>query len=326
MGEKLELERYSWFDSQVRSGKFPNSTKLAKRFEICTRTARRSIDFMRDRLGAPLEYDPSRKGFYYSDQSFELPRLQVSQEELLAILLARNLLTHSAAGLISEAISTFGKKLFSNLGDLGLTEARMNEAFSATWNGYSPTQASTFRNVAEALLQQRLLRFTYTSPRTGQAVQRLVEPHHLQHYMGSWVLIAFCRLKDGWRKFFLSRMTDPTRDEEVFLPRPRKEWRCQLEGAFGIFQGKEKTLVTLRFTPFRARWIREQVWHPEQQMKEYPDGSMELTFSVADFREVKMKVLQFGADVEVVRPAKLRLDIEDEITRMGEVYASVLKR
>ncbi len=46
MGEKLELERFFWFDGQVRAGKFPNATNLAKRFEISTRTARRSIDFM----------------------------------------------------------------------------------------------------------------------------------------------------------------------------------------------------------------------------------------------------------------------------------------
>lgn len=321
MGEKLELERYSWFDRQVRSGKFPNSTRLANRFEISTRTARRSIDFMRDRLGAPLEYDSSRKGFYYTNQSFELPRLQVSQEELLSLLLARNLLTHSAAGLISEAISSFGKKLFSELGDMGLTEDRMNEAFSATWNGYAPTQASTFRNVADALLQKRVLKFSYTSPRTGHSERRLVEPHHLQHYMGSWVLIAFCRAKGGWRKFFLSRMANPLTEGESFKPRSRREWRHQLEGAFGIFQGKETTLVTLRFTPFRSRWIREQVWHLEQQLKECPDGSVELRFPVADFREVKMKILQFGSEVEVVEPADLRRKIREEVGRMKEVYA-----
>jgi predicted DNA-binding transcriptional regulator YafY len=320
MGEQLTMERFYWFHAQVRAGNYPNATSLARQFELSTRTARRSIEFMRDRFHAPLEYDASRKGFYYTDQSFELPHLLVSQEELLAVLLAQNLLSHSAGGIISDAISSFGQKLFTRLGDLGLPETRMKEAFSATWNGFAPTQASIFRTAVDALLQKRLLNFIYTSPRTGLAVKRLVEPHHLQHYNGSWVLIAFCRAKLGWRKFYLSRMTDPAVARESFVSRHKKEWQHELEGAYGIFQGKEKIPVTLLFTPFRARWIREQVWHPEQKMTEQPDGSIEMTFPVADFREVKLKILQFGADVEVVGPEDLRQEIAEEISRMAEIY------
>ena len=65
MGEHLVLERYYWFDSQVRAKKYPNATSLAGFFEISPKTAQRSIDFMRDRLGAPLEYHSGKKGYAY---------------------------------------------------------------------------------------------------------------------------------------------------------------------------------------------------------------------------------------------------------------------
>jgi predicted DNA-binding transcriptional regulator YafY len=55
-------------------------------------------------------------------------------------------------------------------------------------------------------------------------------------------------------------------------------------------------------------------------MTEQPDGSIEMTFPVADFREVKLKILQFGADVEVVGPEDLRQEIAEEISRMAEIY------
>jgi len=72
MGDFLVFERFVWFDRQVRQKRFPNARKLADHFELSRKTAQRNIDFMRDRLIAPLEYDPSKKGYYYLDETFGL--------------------------------------------------------------------------------------------------------------------------------------------------------------------------------------------------------------------------------------------------------------
>jgi len=61
MGVKNIYERFVWFDNQVRAKKDPNTTTLAEQFEISTKTAQRDIDFMRDRLNCPLQYDPGEK-------------------------------------------------------------------------------------------------------------------------------------------------------------------------------------------------------------------------------------------------------------------------
>jgi predicted DNA-binding transcriptional regulator YafY len=66
------------------------------------------------------------------------------------------------------------------------------------------------------LLRQRLLKFSYLSPQAEGLSARQVEPHHLQHYMGSWVLIAYCRQRQDWRKFFLSRMRDLQSLTQIF--------------------------------------------------------------------------------------------------------------
>ena len=97
-------ERFIWFDRSVRRGRYPNATILADKFEISRKTAQRNIDFMRDRLGAPLDYDAGRRGYHYTDQSFQLTPFQASQEELLAVLTARNLLTHVSGGYLSREI------------------------------------------------------------------------------------------------------------------------------------------------------------------------------------------------------------------------------
>lgn len=316
MGEHLVLERYYWFDSRVRANRFPNAKNLAENFEISSKTAQRTIDFMRDRLKAPLEYNPGKRGYVYTDNSFALPPLHVSQEELVSILIARDLLSGSAEGLISRTIQSFEQKLFFTMGGIGFTEDKLRHSFSAVWNGHSPAQAGIFKVVVEALLGNRLFACRYRSPGTGLTTERKIEPHHLQHYMGSWVLIGWCCLRRNWRKFFLSRMYEPFLTDEIFKSRSKEDWEPLIHSSFGIFQGGKEIPITLRFNPFRARWIKEQMWHPSQTLKELPDGGLDLSFPVTDFREVKLKILQFGADVEVIEPEELRAEVKNEIKKM----------
>lgn len=320
MGEHLKFERYFWFDREVRRHAYPNATALVQHFEISGKTAQRSIDFMRDRLGAPLAYDSRRKGYFYTDHGFCLPPFEISQNELLAVLLAQNLLAGSAGGVISRSIRSFGRKLYATTGAMGLTETRINEAFSAVWHGYTPAEAETFGVVADALIQHRRMTFHYFAPSTNQQSARLVEPHHLQHYMGNWVLLARCLDRDGWRKFHLGRMHAPQLTSQFFTPEPVAAWRGQMEGTFGIFQGGASIPVVLKFNPFRARWVRDELWHADQRVEELADGSLLLHLAVTDFREVKLRILQFGADVEVIEPIELRREVAEEIERMVGLY------
>ena len=67
VGDQLYLERFVWFDHEARRERFPNANTLGEHFEIAQKTAQRSIDHFRDRLLAPLEYDKSHKGYFYTD-------------------------------------------------------------------------------------------------------------------------------------------------------------------------------------------------------------------------------------------------------------------
>ncbi len=75
-----------------------------------------------------------------------------------------------------------------------------------------------------------------------------------------------------------------------------------------------------RVTPFRARWIRQPLWHPAREIRGRPDGCPDLRMPVADVREVKMTSLQFGADVEVLEPEALRRVLAGEIAAMTTLY------
>lgn len=320
MGDHLTIHRYQWFDRKVRSGCYPNATDLAERFELSKKTAQRCIESLRDRLEAPLEYDRSKKGYFYRDTNFQLPASDVTQEEILAVLVAKNMLSASAGGTVSNTIYDFSKKLIGHSGLIGFDHEKLDELFSSAWHEYAPAQGSVFQLVMRALIDSQPLEFSYTSPQSPEITKRVVEPHHLQHYMGSWILIAFCRLRKRWRKFMLSRMADIQIVEKYFTPRSKLQWQKHLEGGFGIFQGGEKVQVVLRFNSFRASWIKEQVWHVDQKLKDTSGGGVLLSFPACSLHEVKMKVLQFGADVEVIEPEDLRESITEEIAKIRNFY------
>lgn len=100
MGVKNIYERFIWFDSQVREKKYPNTTALANRFETSIKTAQRDIDFMRDRLYCPLDYDSSQKGYHYGDNTFTLPMVYLSSGELSSLLVARKILQDVGGGYL----------------------------------------------------------------------------------------------------------------------------------------------------------------------------------------------------------------------------------
>jgi predicted DNA-binding transcriptional regulator YafY len=59
------LHRLVAFDRMLRDGQFPNATIAAAMMEVHPRTIARDLAFPRDSLGAPLEFDHQKNGYFY---------------------------------------------------------------------------------------------------------------------------------------------------------------------------------------------------------------------------------------------------------------------
>ena len=75
---KSGIERLYLIDAEIASGRYPNTKYLAqkcsegRRDPYSTSTISRDIEFMRDRLRAPIEYDAGRRGDSYTIKAFRL--------------------------------------------------------------------------------------------------------------------------------------------------------------------------------------------------------------------------------------------------------------
>ena len=72
----------------IRGGKYPNSVTMVRDLAVTDRTVKRDIEYMRDRHGAPIEYDELKHGYYYRGEFEFLPVAAMTEAEMFALLVA----------------------------------------------------------------------------------------------------------------------------------------------------------------------------------------------------------------------------------------------
>lgn len=72
MSGEYAVERIMWLHKRIKEGYYPNAVRLSERFGISHRQAQRDCDYLRNKLNAPVVFDRSRQGYYYTE-SFSLP-------------------------------------------------------------------------------------------------------------------------------------------------------------------------------------------------------------------------------------------------------------
>src|SRR5947208_10802373 len=87
------LERMMKMHERLKAGRYPNCRKLAEELEVSAKTVQRDIDFMRYRLGLPIEYDQLQFGFYYTEPVANFPSIEISERELIDLYVGQKALT-----------------------------------------------------------------------------------------------------------------------------------------------------------------------------------------------------------------------------------------
>jgi predicted DNA-binding transcriptional regulator YafY len=323
MSSKIIYERFFWFHNKIKEGKYPNTRTLAENFEITRKTAQRDIDFMRERLAAPLVYVHEHRGFAYEDNTYDLPGFWLGEEGLTSLLLAYRLASTVPDVALKTSLRTFlNQVLTKHSHSSSISIKDLSNKVSVRNIEYSKTSEKIYHAMLESLLAARPVQIEYYSPHNSETTIRDILPLHLLNYMGTWHIIAHCALKNELRDFVLSRIKTITSCENKITTRfSAEQVREYIRQTFGIFHGKETTEVCLRFSPDISPWIAEQAWHPAQKTRTEKDGKLCLTIPVADFREIKREILKYGSQVEVLSPQSLRTEIKKEIEKMKKNYS-----
>ena len=318
MAGKLSYERYLWFHSKLKIGRYPKLSDLSEKFEISQRQASREIEFMRLFFEAPIEYSSEENGYYYSDEKFELPGIWASEEEIITLIIAKRLASTIPHKNRKKRFDSFIKKF---LKETGIDISAIEKKISIKNIRYYRVDPAVFETVVLALSSGKKLRINYSSPYKIEPGERVVNPLHLLLYMGNWHLFAWCDEKKKVRDFVLSRITEGGITETPIPEKLRKtDLRKKVFSNYGIFINGEKKEIILKFTEETAKLAKEQVWFPDQVIEESEKGEVTIKFPASDFREVLKDILSMGPGVEVLSPPELRNMVTESIKRMSVLY------
>lgn len=173
--------------------------------------------------------------------------------------------------------------------------------------------SETLHAVLDALLNDWTLVFDYKgAPVQGQALTLVVYRRAL-----------YCMLQraDGQRALYaLDRMTGAGAQRSEPLSYP-DDWdpRQHFAHSFGNTPQGEPEWVILHFDPAGATYVRTREFHPTQQLRDLPEGGVELRMRVSG-RELPRFVLEWGPRVKVVEPAWLREQVLKELEQALNLY------
>lgn len=277
--------------------------ELADQLEVSERTIRRDIDAL-SAAGVPVYAARGRRGGVRLLDGFVLSKSLLSAREQDEILYALQSLRATGAGqdgaLLTRLSALFRREAvdwidadFSDWGDAGERRA-------------------LFDQLKAAILEHRVLAFDYYG-QNGQATHRTAEPVKLRFKGISWYLQAWCREKQEFRTFKLSRMEHVALLEEQFAPR---EAPPALDGAGAV--SVPTTGIVVRFSPVVAFRVYDEF--DRANIAPQPDGSLIVRTEWPVGAWGAGYLLSYGSYAEILHPPALRRHVSGEAKKIAALY------
>ena len=296
-----------WRIHQVLSGdSYPNCSGLSRELEVSPKTVLRDLEFMRDRLGLPLEYDPVKHGYFYTAPVRDFPTMKVSQGEVAALLLAQKSLEQFRGTPFERPLAGAFRKLSQSLGgDMEVAWHELEQAMSVRRSGVGLADMQVFDVLAKAVTGREEVEFSYHKLAGQEPETRKVRPYHLGCIEDQWYLFAHDVGRGAVRTFALPRIRGVEKTGEKFR-RPKDFSVAKLlDGSFAVFEGKNAKPVKILFKGVASRLVAERSWHPSQVIRRGGDGML-LGMRVGLSPDLVQWILGWGGEAEVLSPPELR--------------------
>jgi len=319
-------ERFYRIDQLLNDRKIVPFSLLVEKLEVSRATIKRDLEYMRNRLNAPIVWDREEGGYRFAGREggaaqYELPGLWFSAQEVHALLTMQHLLMGlDTGGLLGPHIAPLLARLRALLGTTDDTTEEIHKRIRILGMASRRMALDHFAVVGSALLRRKRLLISHYVRARDETIEREVSPQRLVHYRDNWYLDAWCHLRNDLRSFAVDAIRRTEIIEQPARNVPEKTLDSVLGAGYGIFSGRKISWARLRFTPERARWVSLEQWHPRQKARFDKDGAYLLDVPFSDSRELVMDILRQGPGVEVLGPAALRKDVAAQLQKALDQY------
>ena len=286
--------------------------ELADMFEVSLRTIYRDIEAI-NMAGIPIYSRAGVGGGFEILPEYKVDKQVFSKDDLSALLMGLTNLSGMVQGEdFTHALAKV--KSFIPADHARDIEIKANQICIDLnpWMGNGSITQS-LEIVKNALQENKLISFTYMDGH-GNKTERIVEPYQLVLKSNHWYVQGYCRSKNDYRLFRLSRMTDLQMLQETYTPRDYEKPILDFEPILETMQ----TDIKIRI----HKSVLDRVLEFCTYDRVTPDGEeyylVNYPFIERDYYYDML--LSFGDKCECLEPVHVREEIKRRIQSMASIY------
>jgi len=324
--KKVKLSRIARIDEEIRSGKYPNSDELASKMEVTPRTILRDIEYLKNFYNAPIEYDHTKHGFYYTKPNFFIKSVMLTDDEFKKVAYYYDVFKKSDSYLYDAEFSDAIGKILAVMPDdkiqkipfLPADKNRIESVFEPSIK----IEGEIFFELHSAINNKEVIQAEYWTSSNRKKTIITLEPLSVFYKRHIYYLLA-CENEqyDKPGVYSINRLQKLYKTGKHFeIPSGFKPSKYIKEEADANPRDDKLYLFELLFPKEVAAKAIETTFYPNQTAEQLNDGTVFVSFRSTQLYEVFYWVLGRGREVKVLNPPKLVTMIKEEIQNVAQYY------
>jgi len=318
-------ERFYIIDQLLCNQRVVSRAQFLAALEVSAATFKRDLEYMRDRLAAPIVWDRERRGYSYdnseaSADQYQLPGLWFNTSEIQALLTMDALLENLQPGVLSSHVKPLQSRIRMLLDKGDHSAGEISKRIRILPVAAKKYRSENFQAISHALLARKRLQIQYYSRQQDDISNREISPQRLIYYRDNWYLDSWCHMRGALRSFSVDAIKRVEILQQAAKDIDEPCLNIELASGYGIFSGADTYQAVVRFSPKIARWVSRELWHPQQQSRYDDSGHYILQIPYSQDTELIMDILKHGPEVEVLAPPDLRRKVIERIGAMQALY------
>jgi predicted DNA-binding transcriptional regulator YafY len=278
-----------------------------------TRTLRYDIKRLKEEYEAPIGY--KNGGYYYTDRDYSLHKV-LNKDDARFAREIKNLIGQLATVPHIRGLEKIQLEIQQRFGEPSKTEASLVQFDQANYYEGSDKLLPLY----EAIKSKQCIKITYRDF-AGVVTHHTLSPYVLREYNNRWYIFGWQHTERQLYNLALDRIR--TIESSIFPYLPE---RLSVAGYLDDLIGVTRALndvpeeILLKVKKPRAYYLTTKTLHKRQIRHSENEDSITFRFSLILNKELEAKILELGADAEVLAPAKLREQVKETVARMLDNY------
>ena len=314
------IDRLTAILVHLQSKRVVRAEEISERFEISLRTVYRDVKALME-AGVPIGSEAG-KGYFIVD-GYHLPPVMFNEEEASSLLMAGKLVEKMTDHSVRKAYDSALMKIKSVLHEA--EKDHLESLQSAMEVMYVPKEnKSEFPNhflttIHKALAQKEALDMEYISTYEKEFTRREVEPIGMVYYRSGWHLIAWCRLRNGYRDFRADQIKSLNFTGNKFDGRNLMSLQEYFQSFLQAHRDVEKVVLTFDKTALRKKPVYGQVSETDL------GDRVRVVFLSGYLQYMAQWLLSYGTHVEIEAPDKLKEVMAGLIEELHHHYSKAIQ-